>query len=337
MVTRDAKIGLLVGLAFILIVGILLSEHITSANTPQQADLARAGAKVREAAATPVAPEPRPTNLKIDPNPQPTQTLVTRDQLDSPRLPPTAKIELGEPTAGEIKVIRIDAPDPVANAVPVKPEADTSVPPGKTEIAAAQDQNAKVPQALAEAARQNGMELMALGGGTSSVDAKPLIETVTPPANTATRDPSHTIANGTKVKEYIAQPGDSLSRIASRQMGAATPANQAAIVALNPSLQKDQNRILAGVKYLIPADAWAAAMGTPSEPSTPEPARTEPKPVDAKTTTYVVKAGDSLWKIAERELGSAGAIAQIKQLNADVLGESETVKVGMKLKLPAKA
>lgn len=337
MVTRDAKIGLLVGLAFILIVGILLSEHITSASTPQQADLALAGAKVREASATPVAPEPKPTNLKIEPNPQPTQTLVTRDQLDSPRLPPTAKIELGTPEAGEIKVIRIDAPDPVANAVPVKPEADTSAPPTRTEIAAAQDQNAKIPQALADAARQNGMELMALGGESSLLQPKPQTDSVTTPANNTTGEPSHTITNGAKVKEYIAQPGDSLSRIASRQMGAATPANQAAIVALNPSLQKDQNKILVGVKYLIPADAWAAAMGTPSEPSTPEPAKAESKPADAKTTTYVVKAGDSLWKIAERELGNSNAIAQIKQLNADVLGESETVKVGMKLKLPTKA
>lgn len=325
MVTRDAKIGLLVGLAFILIVGILLSEHITSATTPQQAELARAGEKVREAAVTPVAPEPQLASLKIDPNPQPTQAVVTRDQLDAPRLPPTARIELGQPEAGQIKVIRIETPDPVANAIPVQPDADTSAPPSRNDVVAAQDQG--VPQALQDAARQNGMELMALDG-TRPVAAGSTL------AQPTDRELSRTIANGAKVKEYVAQPGDSLSRIASRQMGAATPANQAAIIALNPSLQKDPSKVLAGAKYLIPADAWAAAMGTPSQSSPLESPKAEPKA--AKTLAYEVKPGDSLWKIAERELGSANAIATIRQLNADVLGSSDTVRVGMKLKLPAK-
>ncbi len=325
MVTRDAKIGLLVGLAFILIVGILLSEHITSATAPQQAELARAGNSAREAAATPAAPEPKLASLKIDPNPQPLQPVVTRDQLDSPRLPPTSKIELGQPEGGQIKVIRVDSPDPVANAVEVKHDTDTSAPPTRTEIAS-QDRSGNVPQALADAARQHGMELMALDGKSGNTAAN----------NETPRESA--IANGAKVKEYIALPGDSLSRIAARQMGASTPANQSAIIALNPSLQKDPGRILAGVKYLIPADAWAAAMGTSSESAKPtdSPRAADPKKSEVKTVIYEVKAGDSLWKIADREVGNANAVAQIKQLNADVLGESETVKVGMKLKLPAR-
>lgn len=331
MVTRDAKIGLLVGLAFILIVGILLSEHITSATTPQQAELAMAGTKVREAVATPTAPEPKLASLKIDPNPQPAQSLVTRDQLDSRTLPPTARIELGTPERGQIKVIRIDSPDPVANAVPVRPEADTSAPPTQNDIVAGADQSQNaVPLALNDVARQHGLELMAVdetAGRTSLISGSPA------PENPAAKP----ITNGAKVKEYIAQPGDSLSRIASRQMGAATPANQAAIIALNPSLQKDPSRILAGAKYLIPADAWAAAMGNPYEESArAEAKKTDTKPAEVKTTIYEVKPGDSLWKIAEREVGSANAIAQIKQLNAELLGDSDLVKVGTKLKLPAK-
>lgn len=332
MVTRDAKIGLLVGLAFILIVGILLSEHITVATTPQQAELARAGEKVREAAVTPTAPEPRRADLRIDPNPQPAQPVATRDQLDSPRLPPTAKIELGTPEAGQIKVIRVDSPDPIANAVEVKPDTTTSAPPTRNDIVASAEKSQSVPLSLADTARLHGMELMALNGKPAEAD---VIITQTPPAQ-----PAKPIAGGAKVKEYIAQPGDSLSKIASRQMGAATPANQAAIIALNPSLQKDPSKILSGVKYLIPADAWAAAMGESVAPVETKKTETKPadseKKTDTKVRVYEVKAGDSLWKIAEREAGSANAIAQIKQLNAEVLGNSDVVKVGMKLKLPAK-
>lgn len=324
MVTRDAKIGLLVGLAFILIVGILLSEHITTATTPQQADLALAGEKVREASVTPISPNIKPRNLKIDPDPQPQQPVATRDQLDSTQLPPTAKIELGTPESGQIKVIRIDTPDPVANAVQVKPDASTSAPPTKAEIVASAEKAQTVPMTLAEVAKEHGIELMAVTDGKPGQATPPLQESAKP------NEEAKPIAGGSAVKEYVAVPGDSLSRMASRLMGASTPANQAAIVALNPSLQKDPSKILAGVKYRIPMDAWAAAMGNSA--STP---RTETStPPERKTRVYEVKAGDSLWKIAEREVGNANAISQIKQLNADALGDSDVVKVGMKLKLP---
>ena len=41
--TRETKIGLLVGLAFIIVVGILLSDHLTSATEDQRATLVGLG------------------------------------------------------------------------------------------------------------------------------------------------------------------------------------------------------------------------------------------------------------------------------------------------------
>jgi nucleoid-associated protein YgaU len=56
------------------------------------------------------------------------------------------------------------------------------------------------------------------------------------------------------------------------------------------------------------------------------------------TTEYVytVKEKDSLWKIANEQLGNPGAVAAIKELNKDALRGGDTVMVGMKLKLPGK-
>ena len=51
--TRETKIGLLVGLAFIIVIGILLSEHVSSTNEPQTAALGGAGANVRDGVMTP--------------------------------------------------------------------------------------------------------------------------------------------------------------------------------------------------------------------------------------------------------------------------------------------
>ena len=61
--TRETKIGLLVGLAFIIVIGILLSDHLTSSTEPPQAALANAGNNVRSGrrpAPGQTAPQPAP-------------------------------------------------------------------------------------------------------------------------------------------------------------------------------------------------------------------------------------------------------------------------------------
>jgi len=51
---------------------------------------------------------------------------------------------------------------------------------------------------------------------------------------------------------------------------------------------------------------------------------------------YVVQPGDSLTRIASRELGSKSHLEAIRKLNEDVLKGSDVIRVDMKLKLPAK-
>jgi nucleoid-associated protein YgaU len=73
--------------------------------------------------------------------------------------------------------------------------------------------------------------------------------------------------------------------------------------------------------------------------------RTEPRETAVRETTtatpsnsveYVVKDGDRLWKIAREQCGSPSFVAQIKEMNKDVLKGSDDLKIGMKLKLPPK-
>lgn len=72
-----------------------------------------------------------------------------------------------------------------------------------------------------------------------------------------------------------------------------------------------------------------------AEPGTQrgEAAKTTPAGV---TTEYTVKAGDALWKIAERTYGKQNAgrmVPEIRKANPDL---GETLKIGQKLLLPAK-
>jgi len=50
--------------------------------------------------------------------------------------------------------------------------------------------------------------------------------------------------------------------------------------------------------------------------------------------TYTVQAGDTLGKIAQEHLGSAGAYMKIFELNKDQLSDPDKIKPGQVLRLP---
>jgi len=51
---------------------------------------------------------------------------------------------------------------------------------------------------------------------------------------------------------------------------------------------------------------------------------------------YMVREGDSLWRIAAQQLGDATLYTEIAKLNADILEDEDSLSVGMRLKLPAR-
>lgn len=71
-------------------------------------------------------------------------------------------------------------------------------------------------------------------------------------------------------------------------------------------------------------------------------AGTEPEPVDptpaepAGSTTYVVIAGDSLWKIAQKQYGAGKLWSQIYEANKDAIKNPNFIRVGQVLNIPAK-
>lgn len=54
------------------------------------------------------------------------------------------------------------------------------------------------------------------------------------------------------------------------------------------------------------------------------------------TKIYVVKAGDSLSKIAKREYGDANAWNAIFEANRDIIKDPNLIHPGQKLKIPPK-
>ena len=68
----------------------------------------------------------------------------------------------------------------------------------------------------------------------------------------------------------------------------------------------------------------------PTQPETPE----EPQQPEG-TVTYTVQAGDCLWNIASRELGSGLRWSEIYELNRDVISDPNRIYIGQELELPA--
>jgi len=59
-----------------------------------------------------------------------------------------------------------------------------------------------------------------------------------------------------------------------------------------------------------------------------------PAAASAEQTTYTVKPGDTLSKIAQHLLGDANAYPQIFNLNRDQLSDPDKIKPGQVLKIP---
>src|SRR3954469_21624353 len=86
--TRETKIGLLVGLAFIIVIGILLSDHLTTRGELPQAQLTQVGNNVRTASAVPASNSAPYAPVTVPVNVTPNNPVPTSAEINT--RPPTA-------------------------------------------------------------------------------------------------------------------------------------------------------------------------------------------------------------------------------------------------------
>ena len=334
--TRETKIGLLVGLAFIIVIGILLSDHMTSTTEPPKAPLYSAGENVRQGVVTPASQGGEAARsvaaAAVGSGPAqvtPGQPVYTREELAAQQQqlqqrPPVQTIQVGpgpqtqspvtqqpiQITQGPVHNATQPPPPNVVTPTAPAPDAPVSIGPAGRQSASAHP--------LERAAARHGEELVMPGGGTF-------------PAQQAG-------VPMTALREYKAQPGDSLSKIAARFMGSAGKASRDAIVRANPSLQQNPDRIIEGRTYLIPpplqpVDASQQQANAPQAPATDQ---TQASATEQGFTWYTVRENDNLWKIASEQCGTGNAWAELKELNKDILRNGETVRPNMRIRIPAK-
>jgi nucleoid-associated protein YgaU len=175
------------------------------------------------------------------------------------------------------------------------------------------------------------------------------------PARDAKRETKVNVSKQVKPEIYVVQAGDNLAKIAQKFYGMERgnkTLNVKRIFEANRRLLKSPNDISVGQKLIIPLlkdEAEGVFSGglfekikstigrTRSSTTTPTktPAKPRPKPPAARPTiNYIVKAGDSVWRIADRQLGDKERFREIIKLNA--LEDEDYLTVGQRLLIPAR-
>lgn len=130
---------------------------------------------------------------------------------------------------------------------------------------------------------------------------------------------------------YVVADGDNLSKIALAVYGNEAGrkwANVMRIYQANKGRLESMDDLWAGQRLVIPVLAGANSYKT-----APSRISTAPK-VSQAGRVYVVRENDSLWKIAERELGSGSRYVELAKLNSDVITDENNLWPGVSLRLP---
>lgn len=307
VMTKETKIGLLVGLAFIIVVGILLSDHVANSSREPQAVLTNVGNNVRDSVAIP-SPNPisAPVAIAGPTSPVPTPEELKRQPIQS------ANVIVGIGPGGSVRSLTEAAATPTE---PINMGGQTTMP-----LAATDEQPVPSDQS----------------------NAAPAPATEQQPQTPALPQTASAKENDSKVlKQYKAESGDTIRKIAHKFYGNSSHASVLAILDANPQLKGNAARLQAGRTYAIPAlDHHSDVSAADGKTEAVKPASHQKATVAEKTRrspggTYTIKAGDTLWKIAAEKLGSGSEWKQIQKLNADVL-KGGVLRAGAVLKLPAR-
>lgn len=361
--TKETKIGLLVGLGFIILFAIILSEKGAKRGTAPPSDFSVADASAAsERASTAQKPLSDVGRIEIESRLPP----AVKSKVPSTEQPvAAASNSQSVPSAGvspaplpAVVVERLNKP--VVRAEEKAPTAAVDAPEKggvtlKEAVAAALEAEAPVPGET----RASELEKAKVA---RAVSAKP--EPIQPKAPVAV------------LCVHRVEPGESLGKIAARYYGRATPSRIRAIFSANRDVLKRVEMVRAGADLRIPE---IEALVTEFEPApgfvatNPPPARSDrsrrgtdavriPIPVGPGSSAaggprvagrskgrepaakpggssdpvyewYVVQARDTLSGVAKRELGKESLYTELYRLNRDIIRDKDRIKPGMKIRL----
>jgi len=299
-VNRENKLALIIGFTLILVVGVLVSDHLSRANSAALgADEDGGDVAIRQPISGGTIRDTIAANIASRPARQGSQGTET----------PPAETQAGS-LGGSLA---LTDPNPVVI-----------------------DQGSG-PDAIDRLADSAGSTLNKILDIYSNSAVHPAVEIDRAGPRSLITEPTSTIPTSIP---YEVRAGDNIYRIAERYLGDGERWREI----------RDQNRDTVGaegelavgamlrIRVLEPVSGSGGA--TPVANARPRlPISDTPRPIDigdGAFRTYEVQAGDILGKIAQKELGTVRRMDEILRLNADKLKDADSIRVGMKIRLPSK-
>lgn len=294
--TRETKVGLLVGMGVILLIGIIVSDHLSMAqkqSPPDMTDYAQLAQNSLNASGTGL------------------QTLPT---LPSPQTPPPPAAALPTPA-------QMSQPTTVT-----PPPADMYADPGRSQIVldgSSPDTNASS-NAMADASSARRSETDTLIG-RADFDQTALASAVRV-APRPTQGPQPSI--------HYVQRSDTLYNIAARYYG--NGELWPVIRQANPDVVKPDNTVNFGDRLEIPNKALLPELvrQNPAAAAVVAPVLPAPQTAASRQQTVVVQAGDTLSGLAAKYMGSSGKWNELLKANSDKLDSARDLRVGMTIVIP---
>ena len=148
-------------------------------------------------------------------------------------------------------------------------------------------------------------------------------------------------------KIYVVREGDNLAVIAKKFYGSENTINITAIFNANHSRLSSADEIYEGQKLTIPLLTEPASNEVKSTSMLASPMLEKVESIGKRHLAtdshrakqniwYVVRDGDSLWRIAAEQLGDGSRYNEIAKLNANIIADEDNLVLGMRLKLPVR-
>ncbi len=294
--TRELKLALILGSSLVLVVGVLISDHLSGA---RDARIARVDPPL---VAAPVEQMPPLTAGRPRAEPQLAggDDLVTISPLDQSFNDP--RVALGDP---------------------LPQTAQDTTPSNHSSLAQ-----------LTEWARQQGVTFEPVdefAAAKTDPVASPLELVMGQPV--APKEPAESANRGapsttSQTSEYTVQAGDNLWQIAAKYLGNGSRHNE--LAAINADRLGPNGELRVGTKIRVPATAGATTPPPAAKKSEPKKPASSPS-----AKTYTVKAGDTLRKIAGKTLGSESRWKELYENNKSQIKDPDALRVGATLKIPS--
>ncbi len=306
MMSRELKLALILGFAAVMVVGVLISDHMSGARS------ARIEERTLQTPPLALTPPSAPTGGGYEPAPQ----QGVNDQHFAQVLPDNAPTFVEQPAAPQ-------QDPPVEIAMGERP-SDTTADSGSTRTSAFND-------FLAWSEKQ-GVRFEEIRPTT------PLMETETRRTPTQTPDralPNPPVIGGGNAPSgettHTVREGETLWAIAETYYGDGSL--YARIEEANKGRMGKGGALYVGAKLVIPGATNTARQAATTPTRAPEKPATS-KPAAKGDRFHVVKKGETLGDIAKEQLGSARRWPEIVKLNSSVIRDPDNVPAGVRLRLP---